>query len=111
MTREEAILKIEYIRDGNDFTPTDAQVKAMNMAIEALQTKDKPFKAVAEVKVDTDEIVKRIKEEYVFADEVVRCKDCKWWYYGEDCVRHTEDTLGYAISTTKNDYCSFGERR
>ena len=36
MTREEAIYKIEYIRDGNDFKPTDAQVKALDMAIEAL---------------------------------------------------------------------------
>ena len=41
MTREEAKLKIEWIRDGNDFTPTDAQVIALDMAIEAL--KDKPM--------------------------------------------------------------------
>ena len=44
-------------------------------------------------------------------NSIVRCKDCKWWNYGEDCVRHTEDTLGYTISTTAYDFCSYGERR
>lgn len=40
MDKEEAIQKIEYIRDGNDFKPTDAQVKALDMAIAALKTQD-----------------------------------------------------------------------
>lgn len=37
MKRIEAIQKIESIRDGNDFKPTDAQVKALDIAIEALK--------------------------------------------------------------------------
>lgn len=54
--------------------------------------------------------------------EVVRCKDCKWWYdryidpltnYHYGCC---ERPLGEYyecdcdLNTTNNDYCSYGER-
>lgn len=52
-----------------------------------------------------------LPQEYV---SVVRCKDCRYWEYEKPkgaCIRHTEDTLGYAISTGWDDFCSWGERR
>ena len=47
----------------------------------------------------------------VDAVEVVRCKDCKWLYNGNDqycCTKHTGLAL---IKPSGEDFCSYGERR
>lgn len=47
----------------------------------------------------------------VDAVEVVRCKDCKWLYDGEDmycCTTHTGLAL---IKRDGSSFCSYGERR
>lgn len=41
----------------------------------------------------------------VDAVEVVRCKDCKWWY---SCTGFCSDNGGYWRSS---NFCSYGERR
>lgn len=130
MTREEAVKWLKAISTKtvvfgwDDYALQESQKEirercekafgeAIDMAIEALQTEDKPSKVIAEVKVDTDEIVKRIKEEYVFADEVVRCKECRHyqkvsWVKEMRCVNPYWAT---ARGTVETDFCSYGERR
>lgn len=39
--------------------------------------------------------------------EVVRCKDCKYFKYGDYC---TEDKMEHS-QCRKNDFCSYGERK
>lgn len=39
--------------------------------------------------------------------EVVRCKDCKYFKYGDYC---TEGKMEHS-KCRENDYCSYGERR
>lgn len=130
MTREEAILKIEYIRDGNDFTPTDAQVKALDMAIKALSdhsgevtemVKKDLTSAVALLKqeIDFHKEVSRIEAEKVVGLEhkladmvsVVRCKNCKWWQDNIGCysVSYCPWDTDIGIPDA-DDFCSCGER-
>lgn len=101
MTREEAIERLNIHKSTSVFV--DSIAEAIDIAIEALSAEPNCQKcAIKQLWEETE------KEDLV---EVVRCKDCKWWNYGEDCVRHTEDTMGYTISTTAYDFCSYGERR
>lgn len=84
---------------------------ALDMAIEALQTENKPYKVIAEVKVDIDEIVEHIKEKYVFTNEVVRCKDCR---HSDTTGVYVEDVVyckWLHTSCVKNGYCHRGERK
>lgn len=58
------------------------------------------------IKKIADEVVKRLNDK----DEIVRCKDCKYWEYDVDndvgfCVR-TED-----CDWNADDFCSRGERK
>ncbi len=43
-----------------------AYAEALNMAIESLST-DRPTKCIAQINIDADEVVKRIKDEYEIA--------------------------------------------
>lgn len=62
MKREEAIFYLKEIQ--KTYALNDKQVKAAtNMAIEALSAEAKT-KCIAQIKVDTEEIVRRIKEEH-----------------------------------------------
>ena len=61
---------------------------------------DYPYEAIVFLG-DKDEIVKYT------GDEVVRCKDCK--YFGEiGCAIEIVDDTD---KPTENDYCSFGEKK
>lgn len=104
MTREEAIQALNEIFDDSEFSRYVAWYgTAMNMAIEALS---EPSKVIAQISVDTDEIVKRIKEEY----EIVQCKDCKHRYEEGDCTHYYWCRLNdRPIDDT--DFCSWAERR
>ena len=58
------------------------------------------------IKKIADEVVERLNDK----DEIVRCKDCKFWDYEVDndvgfCVR-TED-----CDWNADDFCSRGEKR
>jgi hypothetical protein len=111
MTREEAINNLEslYNEVYNEDSDGYIYAEAIDMAIEALQNEEKPYKVVAEVKVDIDEIVERIKEKYVFTNEVVRCEDCK---YQDKCKEvilfdiNDNEVMGHRVH-----WCSYGERR
>ena len=51
--------------------------------------------------------------ETVDAVEVVRCRDCKHWRYGYDCVGIcTVDVPDiYGVQREDFDFCSYGERK
>ena len=53
------------------------------------------FTLIADVVVDKDVV------------EVVRCKDCKYWY----CDPHYEYCEEYATEKGAGDFCSFGKRK
>lgn len=81
----------------------------------AVKAKDKcPTKVVAQVKVDTDEIMERIKEEYEIFD-IVRCEDCIYCDKGGRVNMCTGLPLktGYSfeMSVFDDDYCSFGKKK
>lgn len=120
MTREEAIEKVRAAFDawysefyiGDDWSEEFA---ARDMAIEALSAENKT-KCVARIEIDTEEVVKRIKEEYDIVDGWIPCSErlperdkivlvsyktmdtvhmCKylddgsknpWWSYNDDCL-------------------------
>ena len=106
MTREKAI---ELLKRHNLYSPTKQIEEAMDMAIEALQIENKSYKVIAEVKVDIDEIVEHIKEKYVFTNEVVRCKDCKYQDKCEEVILfdiNDDEVMGHHVC-----WCSYGERR
>ena len=105
MTREEAIMwlnaerkarcKLGVLGEGSYL------VQAIDMAIESLKNELKVY----------EQGYKQGRFDEQVENEPIRCKDCKWFVDGEDCIRHTEDTMGYAISTTAEDYCSRAERK
>lgn len=81
------------------------------MTIPALPSADAvPHKVIANIKVDTDEIIKRIKEEYVFKDEVMQCKDCIQKHIGGS-VTHYYWCDRWDMEVDDTDYCAWGERR
>lgn len=47
------------------------------------------------------------------AVEVVRCKDCNWWWKEWETCTHKNLVDGYTCATTfkADDFCSYGERR
>ncbi len=111
MTREEAINNLEslYNEVYNEDSDGYSYAIALDMAIEALQTENKPCKVIAEVKVDIDEIVKRIKEKYVFTNEVVWCENCKYQDKCEEVILfdiNDDEVMGHCVH-----WCSYGERR
>lgn len=64
-----------------------------------------PERVIAEIRVDTDELMEKIREEYELEDNIVRCKSCKHWSYGKDiCNLHDMGMLA-------DDFCSYGERK
>ena len=70
MTREEAI---DYLQDAKSALSYKFD-EAINMAIEALTAEEKT-KCVAQIKVDTEEIVRCIKEEYDITDGWIPCSE------------------------------------
>ena len=48
-----------------------------------------------------------LRQPAVDAVEVVRCKDCKYFKYGDYCVG---DKMEHSHAR-ENDFCSYGERR
>ena len=62
-----------------------------------------PERVIAEIKVDTDELMERIREEYELEDNIVRCKECVS-YCGEDnkCL--------WGLLTGDMGYCHHGLR-
>ena len=75
MTKEEAI-KILSTRDAHGVLCgyTSGVTEALDMAIEALSAEAKT-KCVAQIKVDTEEVVRRIKEEYDITDGWIPCSE------------------------------------
>jgi hypothetical protein len=50
----------------------------------------------------------------VDAVPVVRCKDCKHFFYNSECNKHSEYgtyITGHTFYTSPDDFCSHGERR
>lgn len=87
MTREEAITYLQVIwnRYKAEYEIERETLDAYNMAIEALQAEPKT-KCVARIEVDTEEMVKRIKEEYDIMDGWIPCSERlpnknEWGYY------------------------------
>ena len=76
MTREEAIKRLhKYAKYAYDiWNDGDADAEAFDMAIEALKAEPKT-KCVARIEVDTEEIVRRIKEEYDITDGWIPCSE------------------------------------
>lgn len=72
MTNNEAIEilnALAWVQGGPDREET---ITAISMAIEALSAETK-IKCIAQIKVDTEEIVRRIKEECGLMDTVTSC--------------------------------------
>ena len=48
-------------------------------------------------------------------NELVRCKDCKWWSGNPETMHNNHLCRNWSkfgsINTSANDYCSYGERR
>lgn len=44
-------------------------------------------------------------------DELVRCKDCKYWQDNNGGYPHPECRWGHDETPEEDDFCSFGERR
>lgn len=66
-----------------------------------------PERVIAEIKVDTEELMERIREEYELEDNIVRCQDCKYWVYNfNGCARNPCTEPWYAT-----DFCNYGERK
>lgn len=87
MTREEAITYLQVIwnRYKAEYEIERETLDAYNMAIETLQAEPKT-KCVARIEVDTEEVVKRIKEEYDITDGWIPCSERlpnknEWGYY------------------------------
>lgn len=49
----------------------------------------------------------------VDAVEVVRCKDCKWWWKEWETCTHNNLVDGYTCATTfkADSFCSYGEMK
>lgn len=85
MTREEAIDIIRQYECCNE------HIEACEMAIEALKFA-KHFDLL---------------KEFQSLQEVVQCKDCKWYGHLGCAIRIVDDS----DKPHDNDFCSFGERR
>ena len=109
MTREEAL---EILNGYKLWIAKECELReAVDMAIEALHHVEAEEKGYCH---RINYIPKPCEDANCDCVEVVRCKDCRYWEYEKPkgaCIRHTEDTLGYAISTGWDDFCSYGERR
>ena len=68
-----------------------------------------PERVIAEIKVDTEELMERIREEYELEDNIVRCKECRWLRIFEDGEQICRKIgIGYIVAD--DDFCSYGER-
>lgn len=74
MTREEAIEQLKGLLYCFKYSMPDEKKTAIDMAIEALSA-DAKTKCIAQIKVDTEEIVSRIKEEYDITDGWIPCSE------------------------------------
>ena len=87
-------------------------------ALKAIRFHDLPYSQIVPAYCDTDEEVYAYKSGWndaidaivesapkVDAVEVVRCKDCVYFWDGV-CTAHID-----AICTDENQFCSWGERR
>lgn len=77
MTREQTIMWLDSLK--KDIGQSQHQelwhyAEALDVAIELLSTKAKT-KCVAQIKVDTEEVVSRIKEEYDITDGWIPCSE------------------------------------
>ena len=54
------------------------------------------------------------KQTKVDAVEVVRCKDCKHFFYDSECSKHSQSgswLTEYKFYTRADNFCSYGERK
>ena len=138
MTKDDAIAILQgvarYLMSGNEILYSDKLMIAIDMAIEALSTKDVPDKNVGDIisrqaaidtlHMDTSIIPYKKAREYADATileirnrleklpsaqpEIVRCKGCKHWKNKHLC----ESLSRYGSFETKADfYCGYAERR
>lgn len=74
-----------------------------------------PERVIAEIKLDTEELMERIREEYELTDDIVRCRDCihsPWNYDDDGPIDYTciwDDDFADR-EQTPDDFCSYGER-
>lgn len=96
MTREEAITYLQVIwnRYKAEYEIERETLDAYNMAIEALQEEPKT-KCVARIEVDTEEVVKRIKEEYDIMDGWIPCSER---------LPNKEELYMVTLKTVSDDY-------
>lgn len=118
MTREEAIKMLNRLLLYCDECPhgdCENCVEAINMAKDALeqQTCDN-----CKFNEETDgmncyECLKGMSDNFeaLDQDEIVRCKDCKYWHEWENGTGscHRSDIMW--VGSDYDDYCSFAERK
>lgn len=95
MTNEEAIKELNKHFPSTSCGEYKELIKALNMAIEALQ-KD----------IKRHEMVIRASERHL---GIVRCKDCK--YRDPEDERCDHGAVNFLLRRTDDDYCSYGERK
>ena len=124
MTREEAILNIEKIKEFLTspkicWSKYDNKIVALNMAIEALSVANLKEEFESAVPNCKKCAIKQLWEETEKEDlvSVVRCKDCRY------AMVRTEEEMNkpikpqpilcewFCIGVDNDDYCSHGERR
>ena len=118
------VLKLVSAVSGDVSMDTDERIK-LYAEICSLPSAEAKTKCIAQINVDTEEVVRRIKEEYDIHDvEVVRCKDCIHWFpqtqcgfdedndeYHDYCGLLIPDDDYYAFRRKADDYCSYGVRK
>lgn len=79
--------------------------------IESLPSAEAETKCVAQIEVDTEEVIRRIKKEYGYC-EVVRCKECRHQNHCYQTVSHNKTHDGFNEYWAEPiEWCSKGERR
>lgn len=120
MTKQEAIKILDKYDlnfcdiDGNPIPPQDL-AEAFDMAIQALQQQTCDN---CKFNKETDgmncyECLKGMSDNFeaLDQDEIVRCKDCKYWHEWEHGTGscHRSDIMW--VGSDYDDYCSFAEKR
>lgn len=117
ISRQDAI---DAIRDALKRIPTTA-ILAMD-AIEKLPSAEPEKAVVAEIKIDKDDLAELVQEkveELAGQLEIIRCKDCRHFYYDKPYVVYGVPVLGHEVcdfwgdgcKTNENGFCSYAERR
>lgn len=116
MTRAEAI-KILNASDYLWLRPTENEFDALNMAIDALEQQTAKCDN-CKFNEETDgmncyECLKGMSDNFeaLDQDEIIRCKDCKYWHEWENGAGscHRSDIMW--VGSDYYDYCSFAEKR